>query len=202
MPNENNEQPFTREQFEQIIKELANKLALKRTGVGATEHPKEIVEELKHSPSNTLHRGIKEFSKNIPKHEDSEWTASEIFNREFYKELKRCTIDAFQSTNAVYKGADRLIIAGRAAASLFEECKQFLEQGNEETFLHIMERARQLAVYSLVSSKTTKTEARSMALKALKLPDSVKHLDEEPNDESLALDKETAEKTYQARYEL
>ncbi|CEJ03023.1 hypothetical protein RMCBS344292_17014 [Rhizopus microsporus] len=64
-----------------------------------------------------------------------------------------------------------------------------------------MEGVRQLAVYSLATSKTTKTEARSMALKALKLHDSIKHLDEEPNDKSLALDKETVEKIYQARYE-
>ncbi|CEG71391.1 hypothetical protein RMATCC62417_07134 [Rhizopus microsporus] len=40
-----------------------------------------------------------------------------------------------------------------------------------------------------------------MALKALKVPDSAKYLDEEPNDKSLALDKETVEKIYQARYE-
>ena len=118
-----------------------------------------------------------------------------MFNREFHKELKRRTIDAFQSTNVVYKKADRLIIAGRAAASLSEECKQFLEQGNEETFLHIMEGVRQLAIYSLVSSKTTNTEARPMALKALKLPDSVKHLDGESNDRSLALNEETVERS-------
>ncbi|CEI95564.1 hypothetical protein RMCBS344292_09747 [Rhizopus microsporus] len=201
MSNENNEQLFTREQVEQIIEELVNKLTLERPSVGATELPKDTLEELEHSSSNTLHKGIKEFSKNILKYEDNEWAASEMFNREFHKELKRRTIDAFQSTNAVYKGADRLIIAGRAVASLFEECKQFLEQGNEETFLHIIEGVRQLAVYSLVSNKTTKTETRSMALKTLKFPDSVKHLDEEPNDKSLALDKETVKKIYQARYE-
>ncbi|CEI96069.1 hypothetical protein RMCBS344292_10239 [Rhizopus microsporus] len=145
MSNENNEQLFTREQVEQIIEELANKLTLERSSVGVTEFSKEILEELEHSSSNT----IKEFSKNIPEYEDNEWTASEMFNKEFHKELKRRTIDAFQSTNAVYKGADRLIIVGRAAASLFEECKQFLRQSNEETFLHIMEGVRQLAVYSL-----------------------------------------------------
>ncbi|RCH91806.1 hypothetical protein CU097_002891 [Rhizopus azygosporus] len=183
------------EERPELFEELANKLTLERSDVGAMELPKEILEELEHSSSNTLHRGIKEFSKSIPKYEDNEWTASEMFNREFHKELKRRTIDAFQSTNVVYKKADRLIIAGRAAASLSEECKQFLEQGNEETFLHIMEGVRQLAIYSLVSSKTTNTEARPMALKALKLPDSVKHLDGESNDRSLALNEETVERS-------
>jgi hypothetical protein len=64
-----------------------------------------------------------------------------------------------------------------------------------------MEDIRQLAVYSYATSKATKSEARTMAIKALRLPDSGKHLEEEPNDKALALDREEVERIFQARYE-
>ncbi|KAG1169984.1 hypothetical protein G6F55_007003 [Rhizopus delemar] len=50
--------------------------------------------------------------------------------------------------------------------------------------------------------ETTKTEARSLAIKGLRLPDSVKHLEEEPpSDKPLALGKQDVDKIFQARYE-
>ena len=64
-----------------------------------------------------------------------------------------------------------------------------------------MEGIRQLAVHSYATSKTTKSEARAMAIKALRLPDSVKYLEEEPSDKALALDREEVERIFQARYE-
>ncbi|PHZ14874.1 uncharacterized protein RHIMIDRAFT_235628 [Rhizopus microsporus ATCC 52813] len=59
---------------------------------------------------------------------------------------------------------------------------------NEEQFFHIMEGIRQLAVYPYATSKATKNEVRTMAIKALRLPDSVKHLKEGPKDKALAWD--------------
>ncbi|CEG64818.1 hypothetical protein RMATCC62417_01727 [Rhizopus microsporus] len=64
-----------------------------------------------------------------------------------------------------------------------------------------MEGIRQLAVYSYATSKTTKSEARTMAIKALRFPDSVKHLEEEPSDKAMALGREEVERIFQARYE-
>ncbi|KAG1031785.1 hypothetical protein G6F43_013886 [Rhizopus delemar] len=192
MSNEQNEQLFTREQVEQIIEEMSRKFSLDKSGESYTELPNEILDELENSSTTQLQKNIKEFTKILPKYEGGEWTNSEVFNKEFHRELKRRTVDALQGTNARYKGADRLITTGRAATGLYEECQHFLETGgNEEQFLHIMEGIRQLAVYSYATSKTTKTEARSMAIKALRLPDSVKHLEEEPpSDKSLALAKQ------------
>ncbi|PHZ09421.1 uncharacterized protein RHIMIDRAFT_240533 [Rhizopus microsporus ATCC 52813] len=181
---------------------MSNDQSEQLSGEGPTNLPNEILEELENSSSINLQKNIKEFVKNLPKYEGREWTNSEIFNKEFHRELKRKTVDALQSTNAVYKGADRLIIAGRAATGLYEECQQFLESGgSEEQFFHIMEGIRQLAVYSYATSKTTKSEARTMAIKALRLPDSVKHLEEEPSDKALALGREEVERIFQARYE-
>ncbi|PHZ09028.1 uncharacterized protein RHIMIDRAFT_240902, partial [Rhizopus microsporus ATCC 52813] len=191
MSNDQSEQLFTREQVEQIIEEMSRKINLDRSGEDPTNLPNEILEELENSSSINLQKNIKEFVKSLPKYEGSEWTNNEIFNKEFHRELKRKTVDALQSTNAVYKGADRLIIAGRAATGLYEECQQFLESGgSEEQFFHIMEGIRQLAVYSYATGKATKSEARTMAIKALRLPDSVKHLEEEPSDKALALGRE------------
>ncbi|PHZ14527.1 uncharacterized protein RHIMIDRAFT_235303 [Rhizopus microsporus ATCC 52813] len=183
MSSDQSEQLFTREQVEQIIEEISRKLNLDRSIEGPTNLSNEILEELENSSSVNLQKNIKEFVKNLPKYEGSEWTNSEIFNKEFHRELKRKTVDALQSTNAVYKGADRLIIAGRAATDLYEGCQQFLESGgSEEQFFLIMEGIRQLAVYSYATSKAIKSEAKTMAIKALRLPDSVKHLEEEPSD--------------------
>ncbi|CEG80004.1 hypothetical protein RMATCC62417_14401 [Rhizopus microsporus] len=50
-----------------------------------------------------------------------------------------------------------------------------------------MEGIRQLAVYSYATNKTTKSEARTMVIKALRFPDSVKRLEEEPSDKAMAL---------------
>ncbi|CAO3658294.1 hypothetical protein G6F70_002641 [Rhizopus microsporus] len=181
---------------------MSRKLNLDNSSEGLTNLPNEILEELEVSLSINLQKIIKEFVKNLPKYEGSDWTNSKIFNKEFHRELKRKTVNALQSTNAVYKGVDRLIIAGRAATDLYVECQQFLESGgSEEQFFHIMEGIRQLAVYSYSTSKTTKSEARTMAIKAPRLPDSVKHLEEEPSDKTLALGREEVEKIFQARYE-
>ncbi|KAG1049069.1 hypothetical protein G6F43_008582 [Rhizopus delemar] len=182
MSNEQNEQLFTREQ---VIKEMSRKLSLDKSGESYTELPNENLDELENSSTIHLQKNIKEFTKNLP------------------KELRRRTMDALQGTSAIYKGADRLITTGRAATGIYEECQHFLETGgNEEQFLHIMEGVRQLAVYSYATSRATETEARSMAIKALRLPYSVKHLEEEPpSDKSLALDKQDVDKLFHARYE-
>jgi hypothetical protein len=173
----------------------------RRRSEGPTNLPNEIFEKLENSSSINLQKNIKEFVRDLPKYEGSEWTNSEIFNKEFHRELIRKTVDALQSTNAVYKGADRLIIAERVVTGLYVEFQQFLESGgSEEQFFHIMGGIRQPAVYSYATSKTTKSEARTMAIKALRLPDSVKHLKEEPSDMALALGREEVERIFQARY--
>jgi hypothetical protein len=202
MSNDQSEQLFTREQVEQIIEEMSRKLNLDRSSEGPTNLPNEILEELENSSSINLQNNIKEFVKSLPNYEGNEWTNSEIFNKEFHRELKKRAMDALQSTNAVYKRADRLTVAGRAATGSYEECQQFLESGgSEEQSFHIMEGIRQLAVYSYARSKATKNEARAMAIKVLRLLDSVKHLEEEPSDKTLALGREVIERIFQARYE-
>ncbi|PHZ09931.1 uncharacterized protein RHIMIDRAFT_299425 [Rhizopus microsporus ATCC 52813] len=159
MSNDQSEQLRTREQVEHIIEEMPRKLSLDRLSEGPTNLPNEILEELKNSSSINLQKNIKEFVKNLPKYDGSEWTNSGIFNKEFHRELKRKTVDALQSTSAVYKGADRPIIAGRAATGLYEECQHFLESGgSEQRFFHIMEGIRQLAGYSYAMSKASKVK--------------------------------------------
>ncbi|PHZ07872.1 uncharacterized protein RHIMIDRAFT_316490 [Rhizopus microsporus ATCC 52813] len=189
MSNDQSEQLFTREQVKQIIEKMSRKPNLNRS-------------KLENNSTINLQKNIKEFAKSLSKYEGSEWTNSKIFNKEFRRELKRKTAGALQSTSTIYKGADRLIIARRAAADLYEEFQQFLESGgNEEQFFHIMESIRQFAVYSYTTSKATKSEARIMVIKTLKLLDSVKYLEEEPNDKSLDLGREEVERIFQARYE-
>ncbi|PHZ11547.1 uncharacterized protein RHIMIDRAFT_244042 [Rhizopus microsporus ATCC 52813] len=106
MFNDQSEQLFTREQVEQIIEEMSRKLNLDRSSEGPINLPNEILEEVENGPSINLQKNIKEFVKNLPKYEGSEWINSEIFNKELHRELKRKTVNALQSTNVVYKGAD------------------------------------------------------------------------------------------------
>ncbi|KAG1047758.1 hypothetical protein G6F43_009814 [Rhizopus delemar] len=180
-----NEQLCTREQIEQIIEEISRKFNLDKSGESYTKLPNEILDELENSSITHLQKNVKEFTKNL------------------LKKLKRRIVDDLQETNAIYRGADRLITTGRAVTGLYEERQHFLETGGiEEQFLHIMEGIRQPAIYSYATSRTTKTEARSMTIKVLRLSNSVKHLEEEsPSDRSLSLNKQDMDKIFQARYE-
>ncbi|KAG1058191.1 hypothetical protein G6F43_000015 [Rhizopus delemar] len=75
-------------------------------------------------------------------------------------------------------------------------------KGSEEQFVHIMKGVGQLAVYSYATSRTTKTEVRSIVIKALRLPGSIKHLEEEPSsDKPSALDKRDVNKIFLVSYE-
>ncbi|CEI87429.1 hypothetical protein RMCBS344292_01843 [Rhizopus microsporus] len=181
---------------------MSRKLNLDRPNEGPTNLSNKILKELENSSTINLQKNIKEFAKCLPKYEGSKWTNSEIFNKEFHRGFKRKTVSALQSTNAVYKGADRLIVAGRAAAGHYEEYQQFLEsEGSEKQFFHTMEGIQPLASYSYTTNRVTKSEVRAMVIKALKLPDSVKHLEEELNDKTLVLGREEVERIFQARYE-
>ncbi|CEG75793.1 hypothetical protein RMATCC62417_10783 [Rhizopus microsporus] len=65
-----------------------------------------------------------------------------------------------------------------------------------------MEKARRLAVYSFQTAKNIDIEARALATKALRLPQSLRYLEEQPEEnERLALSPETVEKISQARFE-
>ncbi|KAG0750028.1 hypothetical protein G6F57_000516 [Rhizopus arrhizus] len=152
---------------------MSRKFSLDKSGDNYTEHPKKTLDELENNSAIDLQNNIKGFIKNFPKYEGDEWARNEIFNKEFHRELKKRTMDALQGTN-------RPITTGRAATGLYEECQHFLE--TEE-------------------SKDNKNEAKSMAIKALRLPGSVKHMEETPMDKLLALDKQDAEKISLTRYE-
>ncbi|KAG1151749.1 hypothetical protein G6F37_002546 [Rhizopus arrhizus] len=92
-----------------------------------------------------------------------------------------------ETMNAL-QGANRLINTGKAATGRYEECQHFLEtEESKGQFPHIME--------------DNKNEAKSMAIKALRLPGSVKHMEESPMDKLLAMDKQDAEKISLTRYE-
>ncbi|PHZ09174.1 uncharacterized protein RHIMIDRAFT_246457 [Rhizopus microsporus ATCC 52813] len=78
MSNDQSEQLFTREQVEQIIEEMSRKLNLARSSEGPTNLPNEILEELENSSSINLQKNIKEFFKNLPKYEGSEWTSKNL----------------------------------------------------------------------------------------------------------------------------
>ncbi|PHZ08465.1 uncharacterized protein RHIMIDRAFT_241486 [Rhizopus microsporus ATCC 52813] len=162
--NNQSEQLFTREQVEQIIEKTSRKFNLDRTSEGPQTFQTKSWKSWRTAHPSIYRRASKNLLRTFQK---------------FHRELKRKTVGTLQSAKAEYKEADRLMIVGRAATGLYEECQQFLKPGgSDEQFFHIMEDIRQLAVYSYATSKSTKSEARTMAIKALKLPDSVDVFDE------------------------
>ncbi|KAG1148943.1 hypothetical protein G6F37_004082 [Rhizopus arrhizus] len=88
-------------------------------------------------------------------------------------------VDATQTITAFTKGADRLWTADRAATDIYQGFHHDIENGGSEEICHILEKIRRLAVYSLGKGKELGKDDKDLAIKALKQPESLKHLEDE-----------------------
>jgi hypothetical protein len=91
-------------------------------------------------------------------------------------------VDATQTITAFTKGADRLWTAGRAATDIYQGFHHDIENGRSEEMCHILEKIRCFAVYSLGTGKELGKYGKDLAAKALKQPESLKHLEDEDED--------------------
>ena len=76
------------------------------------------------------------------------------------------------------------------------------QKGATQKMSQIMEKIRRLAIYGYTTAKYMDQEAKELATKALRLPTSVRYLeDNDDGDKKMAFSPETVEKIFQARYE-
>ncbi|KAG1126757.1 hypothetical protein G6F37_013804 [Rhizopus arrhizus] len=84
--------------------------------------------------------------------------------------------------SSIYKGTDIIRTLGRGATEIFEQLQTIKEGGisGEEvnTILEeAFESAKRLSIFAWAQGKQLDNEAREFALKALRLPTSLKHLE-------------------------
>ncbi|KAG1455997.1 hypothetical protein G6F56_006934 [Rhizopus delemar] len=93
-------------------------------------------------------------------------------NKVFTQDYKKYNVDSYQFISNKYKDADRLRVAARGGADIFQDLQALISRGGagEEEISQIMEKARRLSVYAFASSKTIDNEAKTIATKALRLP--------------------------------
>ncbi|KAG0752280.1 hypothetical protein G6F60_011825 [Rhizopus arrhizus] len=204
LPQNNDEQTFTRTKVEQLFREFTRNLKIEEAERHEVQELSEdILEELDQSAKSTIQNNLKRFARETPKIKGRKWTTSETINKDFINDLKRHQVDSFQLINNKYRDAERVRLQARAAASIYDSLKRgFEEGGNEENFYDSLEHVRRLAVYGFATSKEMDHEDKTATLKALRLPERLKHLEEEePGEKVFALDSETVEKIHKVRYE-
>lgn len=142
---------------------------------GLTAVSTAILSDLEETTASAMEKKLKRYVSGLPQYEDNEWTTSETINRSFALLLKRYQVDAFPITQERYKDADKQRYTTKAASKLFEELEFIsINGGDTTTFTNVVEKARRLTVYSFQTAKTIDIEARILATKALRLPQSLK----------------------------
>ena len=170
------------------------------------ELPGEIWQELDESTAVELEEKFRVFKRDLQRYQGATWTQPGAVNKRFIGELKRATVEANALVQAKYKDADRVRQAARAAAEIFEDIKNILEQrDNLDVELELqatMEKTRRLAVYGFGTAKKQEREARNIITKALRLPGNLQYMDEEEEaNRDMAFDQETILQIDKARYE-
>ncbi|KAI7886545.1 uncharacterized protein EV154DRAFT_427421 [Mucor mucedo] len=165
--------------------------------------PEEIYDELEQTPNSELKNKLKRFAIDTIKYEGGKWTKSGAINNMFGPELIKFNVDATQTVAAIHKGADRLRTASRAAAEMYSDVQWIINEGGiEQDMQHILEKVKRLTIYGFATSKELDGDAKELTTKALRLPTSVRYLeDTEEDDKELVFSPEIVEKIQQARYE-
>ncbi|KAG1437611.1 hypothetical protein G6F56_013020 [Rhizopus delemar] len=166
--------------------------------------PESILEELNQSSRHELQTNAKRFQRDIRKYLGGDWTKTPIINKPFVNDLKRHQLDAKSYVTSRHEDAEKLKNVGRAAAEIYEGLEHFMQSGDEDNFLKVMEKCRRLSIYSFATSSDIEREAREVMLKALHLPQQARHLEDQEYDEDskkMVISPDDVEKIHQARYE-
>ncbi|ORE11554.1 hypothetical protein BCV72DRAFT_332132 [Rhizopus microsporus var. microsporus] len=127
-----------------------------------TAIPAAILSDLEETTTSAMEKKLKRYVRDLPHYEDNEWTTPETINISFR-----------------YKDADKLRYAAKAASILSEELEFISTNGGDATtFTNVVEKARRLTVYSLQTAKNIDTDARALATKTLRLPQSHRYINE------------------------
>ena len=161
------------------------------------ELPNEILEELDTFANSELKNKLKKLAKGTIKYEGGRWTKSGAINKLFAPEFRKYQVEATQTVAAYHKGADRLRTTARAATEIFNDLQYVIEEGGEEKDMrNILEKARRLTIYAYATGKVLDGDARDLTTKAIRLPGSLKYLeDAEDGDKDLVFPPDIVKKT-------
>ncbi|KAG1582666.1 hypothetical protein G6F46_004389 [Rhizopus delemar] len=111
-----------------------------------------------------------------------EWAVAEEINESFIPKLKQFTVDTTQVVNAHYKGAETCRLHWRAATEILEQLLTIKSGGlsaeeANQLLDEALESAKRLAIHAWVQGRQQDEEAKDYAIRALRLPPSLKHLE-------------------------
>ncbi|KAG1462143.1 hypothetical protein G6F46_009464 [Rhizopus delemar] len=208
---ESNQQTiFTRAEVEEIIRELEERREHQRQlqTIGS-ELPLAISQALDGTSTTQLKDNFKQYKRSVQRYNHDEWTTAEQINKEFIPELKNWKVDAYQLVHAIYKITETTRIQARASTELYEQLSylqdktEFASTKDRDIFNNTIEQAQRLAVYDFGSAKFQENDAKEVAIKALKLPTSIKHLEYSTEDDGKknSFDGDFVERLQRARFE-
>ncbi|KAG0910258.1 hypothetical protein G6F33_008048 [Rhizopus arrhizus] len=131
------------------------------------ELPEEIWDELNSSSRNELQSNSKRFIRVTQRYVAGDWTKTPVINKPFVADLKRYQVEAKQVISNRYDDSDKLRIVGRSAAEIFEGLGAYMESGDQETFLQVMEKVRQLSIFSFATSQEIDRERENDSSNAI-----------------------------------
>ena len=169
------------------------------------ELPKAIIQDLEGSSKKEIRTNVKRFAKDTVNYSGGSWTQSGALNKFVVQEIKHTKVDTYTSIQQRIKDGDKLRTAGKNAAEIYEELHFLIERGGGEDdadlLEQLLEKTRRLAVYAFASGKEIDAEAKETALKAIRLPNAVRHIDEEDDEKDMLFSTEEIERIQQARVE-
>ncbi|KAG2195369.1 hypothetical protein INT47_004477, partial [Mucor saturninus] len=146
------------------------------------ELPLEITSSLEQHTKQQHQDNFKRYKRDVTKYHHNEWTIVEEINKSFLPKLRHYTVDTTQVVNAHYKGAEISRLHGRAATEIFEQLS-IIKDGEISTeeahqlLDEAIESAKRLSIHAWIQGKQHDEDAKDYAIRALKLPPSLKHLE-------------------------
>ncbi|KAG1639576.1 hypothetical protein G6F44_007697 [Rhizopus delemar] len=182
-PVNNEQRTYTEQEVFELLRRF--KIEEQTTTQRAREErelPLEIASFLDETTKQQHQDNFKRYKREISKYYHEEWTMAEEINKSFIPKLKQFTVDTTQVVNANYKGAETSRLHGRAATEIFEQLLTIKSGGlsTEEAnqlLDEALESAKRLAIHAWVQGRQQDEEAKDYAIRALRLPPSLKHLE-------------------------
>ncbi|KAG0948517.1 hypothetical protein G6F31_014061 [Rhizopus arrhizus] len=200
--------PFTETQMEELYQQFAQRLRAEqdeRRRGEVLDLPEEITSELNNASRSDIQSNIKKYQRDVQKYEGGDWTKSPTINKSYIQDLKRYQVDAKQVVSYRHDDSEKLRVAGRAAAEIYQELLFLTESGGDyESIQQTIEKCRRLSIYGFACSSEIDREARALAIKSLRLPQSARHLEDdevEDDNKKMVFSADVVEQINQARYE-
>ncbi|KAG0852319.1 hypothetical protein G6F17_008215 [Rhizopus arrhizus] len=169
--------------------------------------PLDITGYLEESTPLQIQEKFKRFKRDLTKYQDEEWATGEEINKSLLPKLKAYTVDTAQVVALIYKSSDIIRTQGRAATELYEQLATLQNDGEmpqeqaRQLLATTVENAKRLAIFTWYQAKQQDEEAKGYAIKALKLPASLKHLENKPSGKKDAFSLEFLEQYNEATYQ-